>query len=120
MYLVRPNPALLAEIDKLVRQLIPCLLDAAGLKTQANQLRSAQPIANRQAVIYVCKILKSINEGPLVDLRDPSWELEVRDVAFWSEAAIWSAVSNLELECTHSVGYARLYMDGVWMRCVDH
>jgi len=81
---------LLPEADSVVRHLMPCVTDAAGLSDLSETLRSLGPIECRKTLAAACRAVAKVRtHGAPRASRE--WRQAVEEAAFWAEAALWAA-----------------------------
>lgn len=81
------------EADSVVRQFLPCVLDAAGLENSAQRLRDLEPILTSEGIMFACDVLRQLQSRE----QDPVWSTVIEECLFWCEAAVW-AVTQGEME----------------------
>ncbi|HED38142.1 MAG TPA: hypothetical protein ENI76_07855 [Ignavibacteria bacterium] len=75
---------LLNKADTVIRVLLPEILEANGLKFDANRLRNLNDFSSHLSILEACGILEGIR------LKN----IEVRNIAHFCEKVIWSAVAE--------------------------
>lgn len=80
---------LLPEADRVVRTHLPTVLEAVGQGVSARQLRDLEPLFDRDSIVAACEALQAVRILP-VDER--TWQVVVREAAFWCEAAVLAAL----------------------------
>lgn len=96
---------LLPQAEAFVRGMFPGILDAAGLRDEAEAMRSIRPCESSSEVERACAVLSGLRDSA----RDggPEWEDVVREAAFWGEAAVWAAASGDRETFDLCVGHVR-------------
>jgi hypothetical protein len=85
---------LLPQADSMIRQLVPGVLDVAGLKEYAEELRGLDVLSCECGVFRACGMLQAIRVSEI----PPDWTDVIEDTTFWAEAALWATtISDLEL-----------------------
>ena len=90
---------LLIEADPVIRQMVPSVLDAAGLRGPADRLRGMPAMLSARVVERACELLREAGESSDVA---GEWTEVVSDATFWGEGALLSASSGEEelfVEC---------------------
>ncbi len=85
---------LFLEVDPAIRQVVPSVLDAAGMGEDATKLREFEPVLNIGVVVRVCTLLQSIREAQGVAILPGTWAEVVAEAAFWAEGALWAAADG--------------------------
>lgn len=88
--------SVLDQVDHLIRDLVPTFLDSAGLIPSAELMRRLPQIKTGRAAFMATKVLKQLND---ITVNDPAWLPLVKEVSFWTEAALWMAVQNDKENC---------------------
>lgn len=111
------NPA--HDVDHLIRSLIPCFLEAAGLKREASVMRKLPSILDgRGAVGLSRKFLSSLERS--TSARVVPWSRTVGEVAFWAEGAVVSATEGNNDDCLACVWFVKREMDEIWSQFLEH
>jgi len=109
----------LIQVDHLVRDLVPIIFDAAGLKGYADEIRKCHPLRNKEAVKTICEFLRNMHDGPLTNIHESSWSTTIREILFWSEASIWTAVDNSQ-DCSVCVLFVKRNAEEIRDKTVVH
>lgn len=91
---------LISKADRVVRELLPALFEAAGRQGDADALRHLPALSCHRSILRACGVLEGIREGG----RD------VREAAHWCEQAVWSAVAGDALSFRANVDRAHAAM----------
>lgn len=81
---------LLPEADSVVRQFMPCLMEAAGLRQEASDLKRLEPIECLPSLKRACLLLNRIGK----ESHGTGWDEVITDAVFWGEAALWAALKG--------------------------
>ena len=111
---------MLAEIDHLVRNLIPCFAEAAGMKTHADRLRALPMIRNASTIQAAATALRAFGKSSPGPSREPIWADLIRDVAFWAEASLWTAAENNQEDCPTCVLFVKRELDAAFSHFAEH
>ena len=112
---------LLGEVDHLIRNLVPCFFEAAGIKREADALRKLPSVTGGRGPVGLCrKFLHSLTNSVPDSVRDPYWRFMVSEVTFWAEAALATAETNETSDCLISVFFVKRTMDEAWDKFVEH
>ena len=79
---------LLPEADAVVRHFVPCVLEAAGLKESANNLRALEPFTSQNDFLQCFEILENVQK-PF----ERVWIPVIEDILFWTKAAVCAWVN---------------------------
>jgi hypothetical protein len=83
---------IIPETDKVIRNFLPTVLDAAGRTECAQELRDLDPIIDLKSIIGAAirlqKLSEYVQEETDIDIR---WVTLVEDSLFWCQAAVWAA-----------------------------
>ncbi len=112
--------SMFSELDHLIRDLVPRVFDIAGLKVESNKLRKMPPMRSKESIVSMCSFLNKMSTERLSDLRDASWNITIKEILFWSEASIWTAVVNDSQECAICVLFVKRNMEEAWSRFIHH
>ena len=85
---------LFLEVDPAIRQVVPSVLDAAGMGEEATRLREFEPVLNIEAVVRVCSLLQQIREAQGITVLPGTWAEIVAEAAFWAEGSLWAAADG--------------------------
>jgi len=99
---------LLPNVDTVVRQFMPVVLDAAGQHDSAARFRGLQPVLTIDSVKTACRELSNLSHD------DPNWIFVIEDLTFWIQSAAWAAVKNDSPLFTSSIDKAHAVLrDGL-------
>ena len=79
------QPKMQAETDSTVRDLVPGLLEAAGMAPEAEEMRRVD-MFSATCVAEATAILQRVREEA-----SGRWAPLLREACFWAEAMIWAA-----------------------------
>lgn len=79
---------LFIQADKVVRNLAPIVLSAAGDEDQADILKGSLPICDEDTAQTACDLLAELDTW----YEDGEWNHVVKNFLFWVEAAVWAAM----------------------------
>lgn len=84
---------IIPETDRVIRDFLPLMLQAAGHSESASQLRSLDPIENSDGIVIASGRLEELAlyvqlESDSIDGR---WQPIIEDALFWCKAAMWAA-----------------------------
>lgn len=91
---------LISKADRVVRELLPALFEAAGRQNDADTLRHLPALSCHRSILQACGVLEDIR------LRGH----DVRGAAHWCEQAVWSAVAGDALSFRANVDRAHAAM----------
>lgn len=98
---------LLTQADKVVRDFLPELLDAAGEELGARSLRRLGPVDGPASAEQACGLLRELRD---LEALQPEWHGVVRECSFWTEAAVMAALRGDASAFAHHVGRANRAM----------
>ena len=102
---------LMTQADRVVREHLPQVLEAAGEQLSARSLRSLRPLEDAADVAAAVSVLGEIRA---LGATDSEWESVVEEASFWCEAAVLAAVRGDASAFRHHVGKADAAMrDGL-------
>jgi len=91
---------LILKADRVVREFLPTLFEAAGRRKDADALRHLPALSCYKSILKACGLLEGIRlKGH-----------DVRGVAHWCEKAVWSAVAEDALSFRTNVDRAHAAM----------
>lgn len=109
-----------AHVDHLIRSVVPCLLDAAGLKSASASMRKLPRLDGGRASVAAFRRCLSQASLSAKGARDAYWRAVVEEVLFWSEASVVTAVEGTQEDCLASVICIKRTMDEAWARFTSH
>lgn len=95
--------------DSVVRTLVPAVLDVAGLKSIALQLRNLGPLSNPQDAAIACIILANIRKESVSI--EPEWYELINEISFWAHGAVQAALKNDRKLFKYCMSQVRNQMD---------
>ena len=87
--------------DRVVRDILPAMLDASGSGTGAQGLRGLGPLNGPLGAAAAVSALRA-----LAGAAPEAWREVVADCSFWTEAAVLAALRNDASAFAHHVGRA--------------
>ncbi len=109
------------DVDNLIHNLVPCLLEAAGMIKEASEMRLLPTIIGGPPAVALNRaFLKRLSSTKITPSRDAHWLKVIEEVAFWSEAAIVTAVNGAEGDCLACVWFIKRIMDVTWCKYQEH
>lgn len=88
--------SMIPETDRVIRNFLPTVLDAAGQSGYAQELRDLSPIHDLKSIIAAANRLQDLSEFIQMEGQDidPRWKCLVEDSLFWCEAAACAAIRD--------------------------
>ncbi len=111
---------MLSEVDHLIRSILPCFLDRFGMNEASETLSKLPRLDSRSAVLKAITALQIMGKPLKEKPKEPIWISIVRDVLFWSEASIITAVLDNEVDCPACVLFVKRGMDQGWLNSIEH
>jgi hypothetical protein len=107
------------QADSVVRNLMPAVLDVAGMGEAAASLRALGPLLSSADAEAACLVLASIRGLRMPEARVETqsralWSDLVAEAAFWAEAAVRCALDGEKADFQFCVGRLRAEMDAAW------
>lgn len=84
---------IIPETDRVIRNFLPDILQAAGHSETASELRSSDPIKNIDGIIIAVGRLEELTWSIRSEFKetDRRWKPIVEETLFWCKAAMWAA-----------------------------